>query len=53
LCEVRVEACIELTATAGITEVSSADDIEQIIEKAAVNRKIIAAYQCAKEVSSK
>lgn len=43
------EACFEITVTAGMTEGSSSDDIDQIIEKAGSNQKIIARYQCGKE----
>jgi phospholipid/cholesterol/gamma-HCH transport system ATP-binding protein len=48
-----VEACFEISVAAGITEVSSSDNIEQIIERAAKNQKIIATYQCGKEASLK
>ena len=40
---------IEIWVTAGITEGSSTDEIEQIMEKAEANQKIIAKYQCGKE----
>ena len=45
--------CFEVSVTAGITEASSADDIEQIMERADTKQKIIARYQCGKEGSSK
>lgn len=45
--------CFEISVTAGITEASSADDIEQIMERADTKQKIIARYQCGKEGSSK
>jgi glutamate/tyrosine decarboxylase-like PLP-dependent enzyme len=45
--------CFEISVTAGITEASSADDIEQIMEQANTKQKIIARYQCGKEGSSK
>ena len=51
--ETGVEACFEISVTTGITEGSSADDIDQIIEKAEANRKIIARYQCSREGGSK
>jgi hypothetical protein len=35
--------------TAGITEASSAEDIEEIMTKAEANQKIIAKFQCGKE----
>jgi phospholipid/cholesterol/gamma-HCH transport system ATP-binding protein len=47
------EACFEISVTAGITEGSSSDDIEQIMERAGTNQKIIARYQCSKENASK
>ncbi len=43
----------EIVVTAGITEAGSADDIEQIMEKAETRQKIIARYQCGKEGGSK
>ena len=45
------EACFEISIAAGIAEGNSADEIEQIMEKAEANQKIIARYQCGKEVS--
>ena len=45
--------CFEISVTAGITEASSGDDIEQIMEQADTKQKIIARYQCGKEGSSK
>ena len=48
-----VEACFEISVAAGITEVSSSDTLEQIIERAAKNQQIIATYQCGKEASLK
>ncbi len=51
--EAGVEACFEISVTTGVTEGSSADDIEQIIEKAEAKRKIIARYQCNREEGSK
>ncbi|HWR59574.1 MAG TPA: diguanylate cyclase, partial [Thermodesulfovibrionales bacterium] len=47
--EAGVEACFEISVTTGVTEGSSADDIEQIIKKAEANRKIIARYQCSRK----
>ena len=46
---VGVEGCFEISVTAGITEASSADDIEQIMEQADTKQKIIARYQCGKD----
>ncbi|HUO77626.1 MAG TPA: ATP-binding cassette domain-containing protein [Thermodesulfovibrionales bacterium] len=43
--------CFELFVTAGIIEGTSADDIDQLIEKAEASQKVIARYQCVKEVS--
>ncbi len=51
--EAGVEACFEISVTTGVTEGSSADDIEQIIEKADAKRKTIARYQCSREGGSK
>lgn len=48
-----VGECFEISVAAGITEVSSSDNIEQIIERAAKNQKIIATYHCDKEASLK
>jgi len=50
--KIGVETCFEIWVTAGITEGSSNDTIEQIIEKAIVNQEIIAKYQCGKEDGS-
>lgn len=36
----------EIVVTAGITEAGSSDDIEQIMQRAEISRKIIARYQC-------
>jgi phospholipid/cholesterol/gamma-HCH transport system ATP-binding protein len=47
------EECFEISVTAGMTEGSSSDDIDQIMEKAEANQKIIAQYQCGKEGASK
>jgi phospholipid/cholesterol/gamma-HCH transport system ATP-binding protein len=46
---IGVEACFEISVSAGITEGTPEDDIELIIDKAAANQKIIARYQCGKE----
>lgn len=43
--------CFEIFVTAGITEGTSADDIDQLIEKAEATQKVIARYRCGKEVS--
>jgi phospholipid/cholesterol/gamma-HCH transport system ATP-binding protein len=47
------EECFEIYVTAGMTEGSTSDDIDQILEKAKANQKIIARYQCGKEGASK
>jgi Cft2 family RNA processing exonuclease len=49
----RVKTGVEIVVTAGVTEGSTSDDIDQIIEKAEANQKIIAQYQCDKECTSK
>jgi phospholipid/cholesterol/gamma-HCH transport system ATP-binding protein len=49
----RVKTGVEIVVTAGVTEGSTSDDIDQIIEKAEANQKIIARYQCDKECASK
>jgi phospholipid/cholesterol/gamma-HCH transport system ATP-binding protein len=41
------EACPEIHVRAGITEVSSNDEIDQIIEKARAKQEIVATYRCA------
>ena len=51
--KIRVEGCFEISVTAGITQASSADDIEKIMEQAATKQKIIARYQCGKEGGTK
>jgi phospholipid/cholesterol/gamma-HCH transport system ATP-binding protein len=50
---IGVEGCFEISVTAGITEASSADDIEQIMEHADAKQNIIARYQCGKDGGSK
>lgn len=45
------EECFEIFVTAGITEGSSSDDIDLLIEKAEAKQKVIARYLCSKEVS--
>ncbi len=51
-CKMEDGICCEIGVTAGITEGSSADEIEQIMEKAEANQKIIAKYQFGKEMSA-
>ena len=51
--KIRVEEFFEKFVTAGITEGSSADDIEQIMEKAETKKKIIARYQSGAKGGSK
>jgi phospholipid/cholesterol/gamma-HCH transport system ATP-binding protein len=48
-----IEKCFEISVTAGITEVSFSDTLEQILERAAKNQKIIVTYKCGKEGSLK
>jgi phospholipid/cholesterol/gamma-HCH transport system ATP-binding protein len=43
--------CFEIFVAAGITEGTSADDIDHLIEKSVATQKVIARYQCSKEVS--
>ncbi len=45
----RAEKCIEVSVTAGMTEGSASDDIDQIMKKAEANQKVIARYECGKE----
>jgi phospholipid/cholesterol/gamma-HCH transport system ATP-binding protein len=45
--------CFELSIAAGITGATSSEDIEQIIDKADKNQKIVATYTCGKEGVSK
>ena len=49
---IGVEACFEISVSAGITEGGPDDDIELLIERAEENQKIIARYQCGKEDGS-
>ena len=48
---IGAEGCFEVFVTAGITEGSSSDDIDQLIEKAEAKQEVIARYRCSKEVS--
>jgi phospholipid/cholesterol/gamma-HCH transport system ATP-binding protein len=50
--KIGAKQCFEISVTAGMTEGNSTDDIEQIMEKAEANQKLIAKYQCGKEGSS-
>jgi phospholipid/cholesterol/gamma-HCH transport system ATP-binding protein len=43
---IGAEACFEVYIRAGITEVSPADDIDLIIEKARVSQQIVATHRC-------
>ena len=43
----------EIFVNAGITEGTTSDDIDQLIEKAGFNKKRIAKYRCGKECNSK
>ena len=53
--KIGVNECFELSIAAGITGASSSEDIEQIIDKADKNQKIVAVatYKCGKEGASK
>lgn len=51
--KIGVEGSFELSVTAGMTEGSSADDIEKIMQKAEAKQEIIARYQCGKEGGSR
>jgi len=48
-----VDGCFEVTVTAGITEGSSSDDIENIMKRAEENQIIIVRYQCNREEGPK
>lgn len=50
-CKIGAGTCFEISVTAGIAEGSSSDEIEQIVEKAEANQKIIAKYRFGKEIS--
>lgn len=45
--------CFEILVTSGMATAGVSDDIEQIMEKAKADQKIIARYQCGKEGGSK
>jgi len=47
------EECFKIIVTAGMAGGSTSDEIDQILEKAKANQKIIAHYQCGKEGASK
>jgi phospholipid/cholesterol/gamma-HCH transport system ATP-binding protein len=51
--KIEAGACFEIFVNAGITEGSSSDEIEQIIQRADMNKKRIAKYLCGKEYDSK
>jgi len=44
--KIGAEACLEIHIRAGVTEVSSADEIDQIIEKAQAKQEIVATHRC-------
>jgi phospholipid/cholesterol/gamma-HCH transport system ATP-binding protein len=45
--------CFEISVNAGITEGSSSEEIDQIIQRAGMNRQKIAQYLCGEEYESK
>ncbi|MBI5675088.1 MAG: ATP-binding cassette domain-containing protein [Nitrospirae bacterium] len=47
--KIAADGCFEIFVYAGVTESSSADDIEQIMKKAEAKQEKIARYQCGKE----
>jgi phospholipid/cholesterol/gamma-HCH transport system ATP-binding protein len=49
--KIAAGGCFEISVYAGITEGSSADDIEQIMENAETKQKIITRYQCGQKGS--
>ncbi len=44
--KIGASACFEISVYAGITEASSSEDIDRMIERARAAQKIIATYQC-------
>ena len=44
--KVGAEACLDIHVRAGVTEVSPADEIDQIIEKAQAKQEIVATHRC-------
>jgi hypothetical protein len=51
--QVGAETSFDISVAAGMTGCCTTDDIEEIMEKAETDLKVIAIYQCAKEVSAK
>lgn len=51
--KIGADKCFEIFVTAGITEGSSTDDIEQIIEKAETKQQLMARYRCVEGGGSK
>ncbi|OGW26872.1 MAG: hypothetical protein A2X59_08915 [Nitrospirae bacterium GWC2_42_7] len=51
--EIKDGEFFEIFLNAGMTEGVTDDDIEQLMEKAEMNKKIIAKYRCGKECDSK
>ena len=49
----RAAKGFEISVSAGMSEGSTSDDIDQLMEKAEVNQKIIARYECGKGGASK
>jgi len=47
------DACFEINLIAGTTSCSALDDIEQLLEKAKADQKIIARYPCGEEGGTK
>lgn len=52
-CKAGSDKPFEIFMMAGITKADSSDDIEQILDKAKASQKVIARYQCGKEVGPK
>lgn len=44
--KVGAEACVEIHVSAGVAEVSSADDVDRILEKAYATQEIVATHRC-------
>jgi len=44
--KIGAEACVEIHIRAGVTDVSPADEIDQVIEKAQARQEIVATHRC-------
>ncbi|HMK56443.1 MAG TPA: ATP-binding cassette domain-containing protein [Dissulfurispiraceae bacterium] len=50
---IGVDACFEISVSAGMSQGSTEDDVELLISRAEMNQAILARYKCGREVDSR